>query len=206
LEADSLRAGLAEIDATGRRLAEQMQRLDLVAELAARDELSGRGEPSDHAREKWPQQLTAACRKKAEAAGRSGDLRVVLDDAALAIAYAELDCVVLELLVNALQSSRPGDTVQVCGRQATGAYELRVCDEGVGLPRGEIGDPVGRPFGQTAPCGFGLAVVQFILRKNGAAIEVDRSREDATCLKVTLPLQGSRRSPTPAAARSRAIR
>ena len=202
LEADSLRTGLTEIDATGRRLAEQMQRLDLVAELAARDELSGRGEQSGHAREKWTRQLTAVCRKKAEAAGRSCDLHVVLDDAALAIAYAELECVVLELLVNALQSTRPGDTVQVCGRQATGGYELQVCDEGVGLPRGELGDPVGRPFGQTAPCGFGLAVVQFILRKNGAAIEVDHSRADVTCLQVTLPLQSSPKSPTPAAARS----
>ena len=206
LEEDSLRAGLAEIDATGRRLAEQMQRLELVAELAARDGSGARGEQSGHAREKWTHQLTAVCRKQAEAAGRSGDLHVVFDDAALAIAYAELECVVLELLVNALQSTRPGDKVQVGGRLATGAYELRVCDEGVGLPRGELGDPVGRPFGQTAPCGFGLAVVQFILRKNGAAIEVDHARADVTCLKVTLPLQGSRRSPTPAAARTRAIR
>ena len=206
LETDSLRTGLTEIDATGRRLAEQMRRLDLVAELAARDELKGRAQQSGLAHEKWPHQLTGACRKKAEAAGRSSDLCVSLDDAALAIGYAELECVVLELLVNALQSSHPGDTVQVCGRPMLGAYELRVCDEGVGLPRGELGDPVGRPFGQTTPCGFGLAVVQFILRKNGAAIEVDSSRQDMTCLKVTLPLRDSRKSPAPAAARSRTIR
>ena len=206
LEEDSLRTGLAEIDATGRRLAEQMQRLDLVAELAARDELSGRGEESGHAHEKWTHQLTAVCRKKAEAAERSGDVHVVLEDAALAIAYTELECVVLELLVNALQSTRSGDAVQVCGRLATGGYELQVCDEGVGLPHGKLGDPVGRPFGQTAPCGFGLAVVQFILRKNGAAIEVDHSRADVTCLKVTLPLRNSRQSPAPATARTRAIR
>ena len=177
----------------------------MMAELAARDESSGRDEPTGLAPEKWPQQLTAACRQKAEAAGRSGDLRVVLDEAALTIGYAELECVVLELLVNALQSSRPGDTVQVCGRPAPGAYELRVCDEGVGLPRGGLEDPVSRPFGQTAPCGFGLAVVRFILRKNGATIEVDASRTEVTCLKVTLPLRGLRRSPTPAAPRSRAL-
>ena len=206
LEAGSLRTGLAEIDATGRRLAEQMRRLDLVAELAARDEPSERDEQAGLAPGKWPQQLTAACHQKAEAAGRSDDLRVVLDEAALTIGYAELECVVLELLVNALQSSRPGDTVQVCGRPAPGAYELRVCDEGVGLPCGGLEDPVSRPFGQTAPCGFGLAVVRFILRKNGATIEVDDARTDVTCLKVTLPLRSSRQSPTPAAARSRAFR
>ena len=46
--ADSLRQGIAEIDATGRQLAEQMRRLELVAGLAARDELKNNGASQSH--------------------------------------------------------------------------------------------------------------------------------------------------------------
>ncbi len=188
LAKESFLAGLREIDATGRRLAEQMRRLDLVAELALRDQLRA-AEKEVHPQPRgWHAQLKDACRAKAAGAERSHDLQVELEEAPLAISYAELECVTLELLANALQSSRPGEAVRVCGRMSAEAYELRVCDEGVGLPEEslQIGE---RPFGQSTPCGFGLAMVKFILRKNRAAIEVDRSQAEMTCLKVTLPLR-----------------
>lgn len=184
--ADSLRAGLTKIDATGRNLAEQMRRLDVIAQLLARgftesDRCDCRGD--------WIRELAPTCHRKAAAAGRSQDLRVVLDDAALAMSYPELECVVLELLANALQFSRAGDSVQICGRKTGAVYELRVCDEGAGLPEGAGDNRNERPFGQTSPSGFGLAVVKFILRRNGATFEVERSQTSMTCLKATLPLR-----------------
>ena len=184
----SFLAGLREIDATGRRLAEQMRRLDLVAELATRDKLRCAENETRAQGESWCQRLADTCRAHAASAERSEDFHVDLEDAPLAIGFAELECITLELLANALQSSRPGDIVRVCGQTIADSYVLRVCDGGVGMPDGELG--IGeRPFGQSVPCGFGLAMVKFILRKNGAAIEVDRSQADMTCLKVTLPLR-----------------
>ena len=205
LATDSLLAGLREIDSTGRRLAEQLRRLDLVARIATHDQT---GEAESEACAKsgaWRRTLADACRAKAAGAQRSDDFHVELEDATLAINLTELECVTLELLANALQSSRPGDLVRVCGRTSGDTYELRVCDEGVGMPERDFGINE-RPFGQSAPCGFGLAMVKFILRNNQAAIELDPSRAGMTCLKVTLPLRFPWNSPTSAAARSRTIR
>lgn len=187
---DSLRAGLAEIDTTGRRLVEQMRRLDLVARLVARQATGAmRGNP--HATKgDWSRTLTVACREKAAAAERQKDLCIVLDDAALTLEVAELEWVVLELLANALQSSRAGDAIVIHGTTRDNVYELRVCDEGVGWPKEGPDEHQSRPFGQASPCGCGLAVARFILRNYGASLEVDRSCTDMTCLKVTLPLRG----------------
>jgi sensor histidine kinase regulating citrate/malate metabolism len=79
--------------------------------------------------------------------------------------------------------------VKVCGKVGPEGYELRVCDEGVGLDEAGFGNTDSRPFGQGNACGFGLALVRYILRKNGASIALDRSRAGMTCLKVTLPLR-----------------
>jgi len=186
LPAESLLAGLSEIDATGRRLTEQMRRLDLVAELAARDDLCVQEHGHCGTNGKWSHRLIETCRKRTALAERADDFHIDLEESPLPVSYAELECVALELIVNALQSSRRGDAVRVSGRVAGGAYELRFCDEGVGIPEGSLGAGE-RPFGQSTPCGFGLAVVKFILRKNCANIEVDRSDPGTTCLKVTLP-------------------
>jgi PAS domain S-box-containing protein len=183
--ADSLREGLEEIDAAGRRLAEQMRRLDLVAELAARAAFGedASGDPGTN----WAARLAAACRQRAAAAGRSTDLSVEFSDGRPALDYSPLEGVILELLANAVQSSRPGDAIRIRGDATPGHYVLRVCDEGVGLPPDGLEPGAGRPFGQDAPCGFGLAVVQFILRQAHGRIELDQAGAGATCLRVTLP-------------------
>jgi len=187
--ADSLRQGIAEIDATGRQLAEQMRRLELVAELAARDELKNKGDASLAGDTDWPRALAASCEQKAVLMGRSSDLGTDIDHARIGLSFPELECVVLELLANAFQSSRSGDAVKVCGKTGPEGYELRVCDEGVGLDEAGLEDAHSRPFGQGTACGFGLALVRYILRKNDASIALDRSRAGMTCLKVTLPLR-----------------
>jgi signal transduction histidine kinase len=187
-ETASLRDGLAEIDATGRRLAEQMRRLELVAELAARDEAPPKPSITKKHPAHWHRDLVSACRKLAASAGRSSDLHAGLEHASLLVAYPELERVVMELLVNAMQSSQPGDALRVCGKHGPEGYELRVCDEGVGLKEDYLEGVDGRPFGQTAACGFGLALVRYILRKNGATIALDPSVPGMTCVKVVLPL------------------
>ena len=185
-DADSLREGLGEIGATGRRLAEQMRRLDLVAELAARDEFGGddSGDPGKD----WARRLDAACRDRASAAGRATDLRVALGQGRPALDYRPLETVILELLANAIQSSRPGDAIAVDGHAESDHYVLRLCDEGVGLPENSLEGETGRPFGQIAPSGFGLSVVRFIVQRAGGTLQSDDTDACSTCLRLTLPL------------------
>jgi len=187
--ADSLRRGISEIEATGRQLVEQMRRLELVAELAARDEIRSTGDANHDKERNWPRELATACRQKAASTGRASDLSTDIEHARLDLDFAELECVVLELLANAFQSSRPGDAVMVCGKAGPDGYELRVCDEGVGLDEADLEHADGRPLGQSTSCGFGLALVRHILRKHQASIALDRSRAGVTCLKVTLQAQ-----------------
>ena len=187
-DADALREGLGEIGATGRRLAEQMRRLDLVAELAARDEFGdeGPGEPGND----WDRRLDLACRQRVALAGRAPDLRIALSQGTPALDYRPLETVVLELLTNAIQSSRPGDAITIEGRREGSHYVLRICDEGVGLPGESLQGESGRPFGQTAPSGFGLSVVRFIVQRAGGRLESDDSSDCSTCLRLTLPARG----------------
>jgi PAS domain S-box-containing protein len=181
----ALREGLGEIGATGRRLAEQMRRLDLVAELAARDEFGsgGAGEPG----EDWPRLLDRACRQRAALAGRAPDLKITLGQGSPALDYRPLESIVVELLTNAIQSSRAGDALTIEGRTEGDSYILRVCDEGVGLLPEELEGETARPFGQTAPSGFGLSVVRFIVQRAGGQLESDESSLCSTCLRLTLP-------------------
>lgn len=183
--AESLREGLEEIDAAGRRLAEQMRRLDLVAELAARAAFGQ--DATGHPGANWSARLAAACRQRAEAAGRTADLSIEFSDGRPALDYHPLEVVLLELLANSLQASRPGEAIRLRGEAAPGHYILHVCDEGVGLPPDGLESGAGRPFGQDAPCGFGFAVVQFILRQAHGRLELDQACAGATCLRVTLP-------------------
>jgi len=184
-DAEALREGLGEIGASGRRLAEQMRRLDLVAELAARDEFES-DSFADPGRD-WGQRLEAACRQRAAHAGRAPDLHLNFGEGNPALDYRPLETVILELLNNAIQSSRPGDAITIEGLRESGHYILRICDEGVGLPEESLQGQSGRPFGQSAPSGFGLSVVRFIVRRAGGRLESDDSSDCATCLRLTLP-------------------
>ncbi len=184
--ADSLREGLGEIDDAGRRLAEQMRRLDLVAELAARAAF-GHCATGDPGRD-WSNRLATACRQRAHAAGRSADLTVEFSAGRPALDYRALEGVVLELLANALQSSRPGDAIRICGHTTQDRYLLKFCDEGIGLTPDCLEPSTGRILGQDAPGGFGLAVVQYILRQARGHIDLDQSAPCSTCLRVSLPL------------------
>jgi len=186
---DALRDGLGAIDATGRRLAEQMKRLDLVARLAAEDSLDRSSGAEAAPGCPWPTQLGRALRRRAAADQRGSDVTADLADAGLVIDYQALECIVLELLGNALQASRPGDAVRLTGGIREGSYVLKICDEGVGLPPDGLPAVAGRLLGQTAPAGFGLAVVQYILHRSGGTLARDAEGPGNTCLRLTLPLR-----------------
>jgi sensor histidine kinase regulating citrate/malate metabolism len=77
----------------------------------------------------------------------------------------------------------------VDGRMEGRHYVLRLCDEGVGLPEENLESDGSRPFGQTAPCGFGLFVVRFIVQRVGGKLESEANSDCSTCLRLTLPVR-----------------
>ena len=92
----------------------------------------------------------------------------------------------LELPSKATQFSRPGDAIAVDGRKESGHYILRLSDEGFGLPQEQVESDGGCLFGQTAPCGFGLSVVRFIVQRAGGKLESEARSDCSTCLPFTL--------------------
>jgi K+-sensing histidine kinase KdpD len=92
----------------------------------------------------------------------------------------------LELLSKATRSSRPGDAIAVDGRKESGHYILRLSNKGVGLPKENLESDGGRLFGQTAPCGFGLSVVRFIVQRAGGKLESQARSNCQTCLRLAL--------------------
>jgi PAS domain S-box-containing protein len=188
VEPATLREGLAAVLGSGKEVAAQMRRLELVAALAAAAQAAGDQSVPDP---NWTSRLARACRERAAQSGRAEDLHVRLEQADPAITYPALECLVLELLSNALSSSRKGDRVEVCGTAppVERDYVIRVCDEGVGLADHDLRGAADHPFGQSEPCGLGLAVVRYILRRVGGTLSADVSGDSSTCLRVSLPLK-----------------
>lgn len=186
IDKEILREGLEVVRRSGREVTAQLERLELVAALAAAEQTPAEAGTRDPG---WTSRLARACRERAARPGRTADLRVRLEQAEPAVAYPALECLVLELLANALQSSRPGDAVKVCGCAEEGDYIVRICDEGVGLAESDLHAATGRPFGQAEPSGLGLAVVRYILRRVGGTLSADVDGDSSTCLRVSLPLR-----------------
>ena len=185
LSAQSLLEGLTEIERAGKNLAAQTRRLEILAAMTAQGRRGAEQTCAD-----WSQPLAGACRAKAGEAGRGEDLTVDLLPAKLATSYQSLECAVLELLDNALQSSRAGQAIRIIGCNRGRKYELCMHDEGVGLPPDGLASLHSRSLGQTTPSGFGLALVRCMLNQCGGTIEACREIPYATSLRMTVPLSG----------------
>lgn len=79
--------------------------------------------------------------------------------------------------------------IEVSTRQTDGGMEIRVADNGMGIPE-EIRDRVFQPFvtaGKDNGIGLGLAVVQKIVQDHGGQVGVESTGAEGTVLRVSLP-------------------
>jgi two-component system NtrC family sensor kinase len=103
----------------------------------------------------------------------------------------QLRQVLLALLMNALDATRPGGKVEVeTGRREGNRVVLGVNDDGEGIPpdvREKIFSPffTTKPFGQGT--GLGLAICHGIVTSHGGTIEVDSEAGRGTRFAVLLP-------------------
>lgn len=107
---------------------------------------------------------------------------------------------VRNLVQNSLRHGKPPVTVEIAGRP--GAVELRVRDEGPGIPDGEaekVFEPFYRPAGRseaTGSWGLGLALVRQIAERHGATVRYERPPGGGACFVVTFPADPTGPAPT----------
>jgi signal transduction histidine kinase len=105
-----------------------------------------------------------------------------------------LERVFHNLLLNACEAVRPDSGhIEVHTRQTSAGWEIRVTDNGRGIPE-EIRDQLFQPFvtaGKDDGIGLGLAVVRKIIQDQGGQVNVDRTGNDGTVLRIFLPASAS---------------
>jgi signal transduction histidine kinase len=134
---------------------------------------------------RWQQRLAAAPQVA---------LRLELESEHLEWFPARLRHILDNLLSNALKYYDPEKTeawVRVEFRVTPGTYELRVVDNGVGLPPDEAGQPF-ELFYRAAPAraaglGVGLAVVNLLVKQSGGELTVDSGAGQGSTFAVVLP-------------------
>lgn len=105
-----------------------------------------------------------------------------------------LERVFHNLVLNACEAAPPeSGRVEVSSRQTTDGLEVRVADNGGGIPE-NIRDTVFHPFvtsGKDNGIGLGLTVVQKIVQDHGGQVSVERTGAQGTVLRIVLPVVSS---------------
>ena len=127
---------------------------------------------------------------------RDHDIEIVTDLAplpAVACSPGKINQVVLNLMINAVDASRPGGKVTLRARpHGSDGVTIDVIDEGVGIPpeiRGRIFDPffTTKPVGQGT--GLGLSISYGIVQDHGGRIDVESAPGEGSTFTVHLPLK-----------------
>ena len=97
--------------------------------------------------------------------------------------------VFLNVMLNAVQASRNGATVQIREQAVAGWAAVEVSDQGSGIPAQHLAR-IFDPFFTTRQrgTGLGLAISQRIILAHGGTIEVANSSPSGTTFRVRLPL------------------
>ncbi len=108
----------------------------------------------------------------------------------------QIEQVILALVMNAIDALSNGGNLSLCSRKdpATGAVQVEVRDDGVGMPR-EVLAKMFEPFFTTKEhgrgLGLGLAISRNIVDRHGGRIAVASEPGHGTTFTITLPLQSS---------------
>ncbi len=106
----------------------------------------------------------------------------------------KLERVFYNLLLNACEAvSADTGTIKVELRELAGGVEVRVCDNGKGIPE-SIRARLFEPFvshGKENGTGLGLTVVQKIVQDHGGNVTVEKTSAEGTVFRLSLPLVSS---------------
>jgi signal transduction histidine kinase len=99
-----------------------------------------------------------------------------------------LECIVSNLINNALRAEPVGGTIQICVRP--GAF-VEVADHGEGIADNDrelIFEPFWRKTEATRGAGLGLSIVKELVEKQGGAIEVSKTPGGGATFKASFPV------------------
>ncbi len=138
-------------------------------------------------------QTVAVLSHKFELAGVRLNLRLADGLPPLRCDASQIQQVVVNLVMNAVEASRAGGVVDVSTESlpAEGAVELVVSDSGVGIPEENLArvyEPFFSTKGEGKGVGLGLAVVYGIVHGHGATIDVSSAPGEGATFRVRFPL------------------
>ncbi|MCG6986881.1 MAG: hypothetical protein LJF06_01655 [Gemmatimonadetes bacterium] len=103
----------------------------------------------------------------------------------------ELEQVLLNLVNNALDATRPGGVVRISATAAADEVLIRVTDNGCGIPPEDL-DRIFQPFFTTKPpgegTGLGLAVAYGLVNGWGGRLEVESEVDGGTTVSILVPV------------------
>jgi two-component system sensor histidine kinase HydH len=101
--------------------------------------------------------------------------------------YSRMKQALLNLLINAMNASRAGDTISIITEAGKGVVSIIVQDTGKGMSSEEI-EKIFKPFygTKTRGAGLGLAIVDRIIKEHGGEIEVDSMPGKGTKFIMTM--------------------
>ena len=108
----------------------------------------------------------------------------------------DLEVIVKNLIVNAVQYNRSGGTVEVTIEPQGATQTISVTDTGLGIPQGDLGRVFERFYRvdtdrsrETGGTGLGLAIVRHAVESHGGTIRVDSVLGQGTRFTVVLPTE-----------------
>lgn len=133
----------------------------------------------------------------AEGKGEEHELRLdsALEELVLESDEQHVRFIVGNLLQNAVKYSAPGSTVRVALTLNGPAAEVRVADEGIGIPHAEL-EELFSPFYRASNTagrpgtGMGLAIVKKSANLVGARVDVRTTLGSGTVFTVAVPTRG----------------
>jgi len=109
-----------------------------------------------------------------------------------------LEQVLFNLMENAVAYSNPPRRVMLSAAVCDGMMEIRVADNGIGIPAGDLGHVFERFYrvdksrGRTSGgTGLGLAIVKHIVQSHGGSVHAESELGKGTTIVLRLPLRQS---------------
>lgn len=134
-----------------------------------------------------------AAQKITRSQGRTQDLSLELEDAAVAIPITNLEKLVEELVDNACKFSEEGTPIQVAGQVKADRYELIVTDRGRGMTPEQVAN-IGaymqfeRRLYEQQGSGLGLVIVRQLTQLYQGQITIESQPNHFTQVVISLPL------------------
>lgn len=124
-------------------------------------------------------------------------VKVTLDECADSLLMGDrhrLRQLLLTLVDNAVKYNRPNGEIHISLRKNDGVAELRITNDGCGIPTGTEQRLFGRfvrgenAMGKVEGCGLGLTIAQWIVQAHGGTITLSPEAGEKTTALVRLPL------------------